>query len=685
MGTLLNGRFILSCVHGFHNLHLKEKGWYCVRFIMPKEVAVLDCFYHERAHSDSLSGAFCSVHNKRSRRKTRCDVSVHLPAFYISYARQAISLCACIGLYTSGSSKDLAVLVELLHCPESPSVVPRIEHFEQCGSRQICISQDDAPPEVVYFPCYFDFPYSSLLEMVVFTCPSVPPEFGARFFACGCFSAKRTSVDGALCVDRLRNLLLQIQQEGEAIGLQSNAYSSMLLRALSEIPEATESDSGTLESVSDCFQLLHSVLDAFSYEIMYRLETVFRLLIRKYRRKSLENFGRSVSTSHFSTARLSLTSHRSRTATSVGQMFNVDLPVIDDRTFLTGGHFPNWEVEISKLPGAVEPHSADHQTRHLIVFVHGFMSCASDMSVLADAVLRRYSDVLQDLSIFLPKSNEDRDHSSIAEMGQNLAQELHDFMRLRGEFDRISFVGHSLGALVVRASLASPLLENILFKLGVFVSLGSPHLGTNHLDNMIVGFGLRRIMRKQPSACLQELCLTDRTGGTKLLESLSTGCQFGYFSHYVLFSSRTDKYIPLYSSRIELDDNTLRDSKFASSYVQMGLNLLKVMDQGCPTLDPKHGGQQRKFMRIMVDFQSVSKSEKDKNPLLGGRIFSKMNRLLGRSSHVAYLCNFAFSMQLAALLGQLLGLEPSAEENWMEARTLQEETNALDSIQIVTE
>ena len=43
---------------------------------------------------------------------------------------------------------------------------------------------------------------------------------------------------------------------------------------------------------------------------------------------------------------------------------------------------------------------------------------------------------------------------------------------------RLSFIGHSLGGIIVRAALTHPLLRQHRAKFHTFCSLGSPHLGS---------------------------------------------------------------------------------------------------------------------------------------------------------------------------------------------------------------
>ncbi len=56
-----------------------------------------------------------------------------------------------------------------------------------------------------------------------------------------------------------------------------------------------------------------------------------------------------------------------------------------------------------------------------------------------------------------------------------------------------SFVGHSLGGLIVRAAVASKAFIPHLTKLYTFISLGSPHLGYLYHDNSIFESGAIRL------------------------------------------------------------------------------------------------------------------------------------------------------------------------------------------------
>lgn len=75
-------------------------------------------------------------------------------------------------------------------------------------------------------------------------------------------------------------------------------------------------------------------------------------------------------------------------------------------------------------------------------------------------------------------SNEDHTEGDIGEMGVRLAQEVNNYISQYcpgTSLGKISFITHSMGGLIARASL--PYLEEHLDKMYNFISLSSAHLG----------------------------------------------------------------------------------------------------------------------------------------------------------------------------------------------------------------
>lgn len=54
---------------------------------------------------------------------------------------------------------------------------------------------------------------------------------------------------------------------------------------------------------------------------------------------------------------------------------------------------------------------------------------------------------------------------------------------------RISFVGHSLGNIIIRSALTRPQMKFLLPRLHTFLSLSGPHLGTLYNSSGLVNMG----------------------------------------------------------------------------------------------------------------------------------------------------------------------------------------------------
>lgn len=63
---------------------------------------------------------------------------------------------------------------------------------------------------------------------------------------------------------------------------------------------------------------------------------------------------------------------------------------------------------------------------------------------------------------------------------------------------RISFVGHSLGNVIIRAALAKPKMKPLLGRLHTFLSLVGPHLGTLYNSSGLVNMGKQNYMGVEP-------------------------------------------------------------------------------------------------------------------------------------------------------------------------------------------
>jgi hypothetical protein len=164
---------------------------------------------------------------------------------------------------------------------------------------------------------------------------------------------------------------------------------------------------------------------------------------------------------------------------------------------------------------------------------------------------------------------------------------------------RISFIGHSLGGLIIRCALQEARLQILRDKLHVFISLATPHLGNCFSDSPLVStgknpvyniiiyilsneydiiifsmlIGMWALSRWKNYRCLQELVMedgetledsilyrlslpsppgfnTDNTSNTSSKINYSNALQA--FKKVIFVSSPKDQYVSTYSARVQV-------------------------------------------------------------------------------------------------------------------------------------
>ena len=92
--------------------------------------------------------------------------------------------------------------------------------------------------------------------------------------------------------------------------------------------------------------------------------------------------------------------------------------------------------------------------------------------------------------VFISSTNEGRTDDSIENSGKRLAIELNNFFKTVefGPGTRISFVGHSMGGIIIRSALSY--IKNLDMYLYSYMSFSSPHLGYLYEPSALVQAGL---------------------------------------------------------------------------------------------------------------------------------------------------------------------------------------------------
>lgn len=87
-------------------------------------------------------------------------------------------------------------------------------------------------------------------------------------------------------------------------------------------------------------------------------------------------------------------------------------------------------------------------------------------------------------------ANEDYTDGDIWDMGKRLAEETKKFINewCPSGCSKLSFIGHSLGGLIIRAAI--PHLDDYKEKFHTFMTLSSPHLGFLYHNSKMIDAGL---------------------------------------------------------------------------------------------------------------------------------------------------------------------------------------------------
>ncbi|KAL8153178.1 hypothetical protein V2J09_010938 [Rumex salicifolius] len=150
--------------------------------------------------------------------------------------------------------------------------------------------------------------------------------------------------------------------------------------------------------------------------------------------------------------------------------------------------------------------AADHQSRscilRVLVFVHGFQWLLIDPKA----------------ECLMSEVNEDKTSGDLREMGLRLAQEVISFLKKKmdkasrsGSLKsiKLSFVGHSIGNVIIRTALTESIMEPYLRFLHTYVSVSGPHLGYLYSSNSLFNSGLWLLKKLKNTQCIHQLTLTD--------------------------------------------------------------------------------------------------------------------------------------------------------------------------------
>ncbi|CAH2038426.1 unnamed protein product [Thlaspi arvense] len=235
------------------------------------------------------------------------------------------------------------------------------------------------------------------------------------------------------------------------------------------------------------------------------------------------------------------------------------------------------------------------------------------------------------IEFLMSEANEEKTHGDFREMGQRLAQEVVSFFKRKMDKHsrygrlknvKLSFVGHSIGNVIIRSALADSLMEPYRKYLHTYLSLSGPHLGYLYSSNSLFNSGLWLLKKLKSTQVIHQLTLTDDPDlQNTFFYKLCKQKTLNSFKNIILLSSPQDGYVPYHSARIEsCQPASFDNSKRGVAFLEM---LNNCMDQirGPSPETPHH---QRVFMRCDVNFDTT----------LYGR---NLNSFIGRAAHIEFL------------------------------------------------
>ncbi|CAF3536336.1 unnamed protein product [Rotaria sordida] len=257
---------------------------------------------------------------------------------------------------------------------------------------------------------------------------------------------------------------------------------------------------------------------------------------------------------------------------------------------------------------------------HLIICVHGLDGNSGDLRLI-----KTYLELCLpscQLDFLMSSSNHSSTFDDIDVMVKQLIEEIHIHIERYGlKPQRISFIGHSLGNLIIRAAVSHQRFEPYRPLLYTYLSLSGPHLGTLFNTSGLVNIGMWLMQKWKKSFSLSQMSFSDHIDPKQTyLYKLSKQPCLEFFKNILLVASPQDRYVPFHSARIEVCKAALKDTAYGSIYVEMISNLLEPILRN-PSIT---------FVRYNA-FHNIP---------------SGTNNIIGRAAHIAILDSELFVEKL---------------------------------------
>lgn len=442
--------------------------------------------------------------------------------------------------------------------------------------------------------------------------------------------------------------------EGLVVGKFSEAISTHDPVAVSAV--LLQEISLVASQVFHMFHILLKVIKVYPVHFLRPLmDRYYERLRERYSRCVFKEVRRAkdhpiVAFAGLETSQKSIANDRRRTPTSqVTDSFPleimgkpIDLPIIFEETYVSEAlgevtALPNSQRSLEDLSEPVfepvAPKETPDNEKYLFVLVHGFQGRSFDVHLLKHAI----SLVNPDAMILASNANENNTEGDIFDMGEKLAAEVKAYILEwfpRNKLSKLSFLGHSLGGLIIRTAL--PHLSDYAGKMHLFLTLSTPHLGYMYNSSKIIDAGIWVLRKWKRSTALQQLSMNDDEEVNKTaLFSMSDCAGLRWFRYVVFCSSFQDQYVPHDSARVEVSEAGANDPTRGRFYIQMASKILSNI-----AIERLH--------RLDVNFHLRGKS---------------LDTLIGRTAHIQFLENEQFLHMLVHMYPEFFHRESPVSDS----------------------
>ncbi|KFV90421.1 Protein FAM135A, partial [Eurypyga helias] len=159
---------------------------------------------------------------------------------------------------------------------------------------------------------------------------------------------------------------------------------------------------------------------------------------------------------------------------------------------------------------SMEEDECSEEGIHLIVCVHGLDGNSADLRLVKTYIELGLPGGRIDF--LMSERNQNDTFADFDSMTDRLLDEIIQYIQIYNlTLSKISFIGHSLGNLIIRSVLTRPRFKYYLNKLHTFLSLSGPHLGTLYNSSALVNTGLWFMQKWKKSGSLLQLTCRDHS------------------------------------------------------------------------------------------------------------------------------------------------------------------------------